>query len=158
MFWIGKWFKSLSQSCSLRPALNFSCYIQSCQVHIHAIFTCVHALMHWHDSQTILQYHELVQKALHLQSLLFLFSAWCGDWRQFCTKTCISLHIFSKVSWISLHWYWKILSICISSWCSCWRLKSSGMWHSVAVHKVCYIWVKPCKKFDGKTVVQNFSN
>jgi len=39
-FWVGKWSKCLLQSCSLRPTLNFFHYIQSCQVHIHALFTC----------------------------------------------------------------------------------------------------------------------
>ena len=94
---IGKWFKCLFQSCSFRPALNFSCYIQSCRVHIRAIFTSVHALMHWHDSQTTTAVPCTSPKSYAPTVTVVTVQ----HWKQFCTKTCISLHICCTVSWIT---------------------------------------------------------
>jgi len=96
MFRIGKWSNCLFQSCSLRPTLNFSSYIQSCWVHILAIFTSVHARMHWHDSKryTAISYSSPKSYALAVT----VVAVQC--WKHFCTKTCISLHICCTVSWI----------------------------------------------------------
>lgn len=100
-FWIGKWSKCLSQSCSLRPALNFSFHIQSCRC-IAMLFS--HVFMYLCTDMTcreILQYHAVVQKDTHLQSLLLLFSVWCGDWRQFLHKNLHILAYLCAVSWIT---------------------------------------------------------
>lgn len=122
-FWIGKWSKCLFQSCSLRRTLNFSHYIQSCRVHIHAIFTCVHALMHGHDSQryTAISCSSPKSCALTVTVVAVQHMMWGLE-----TVLHKNLHILAYLLCnqlnylsVSLHWYWKILSICISSWCSC---------------------------------------
>jgi hypothetical protein len=130
--------------------LNFSCYIHSFRVHIHAVFTCVHALMHWHDSQryTTISYSSPKSCALTVTVVTVQRMMWGLE-----TVLHKNLHILAYLLYcqlnylsVSLHWYWKILSICISSRCSCWRLKCSGMWHSVAGQAVCYI-LKDCSIF-----------
>jgi hypothetical protein len=65
--------------------LNFSSYIQSCQVHIHAVFTFAHACMHWHNSQrsTALSCNSPKSYALTVTVVAV------QRWKQFCTKTCI---------------------------------------------------------------------
>jgi hypothetical protein len=125
-------YPGLFQSCSLRPALNFSCYIQSCWVHIHAIFTCVRALIHWHYSQCITAIPCSSPKSCALAVTVVAVQHMIWGLEAVLHK---NLHILAYLLYshlnyllVSLDLCWQILSIWISSWCSCWSLKSSGMW------------------------------
>jgi hypothetical protein len=110
--------------------LNFSCCIHSCRVHIHAIFTCVHALMHWHDSQryTTISCSSSKSCALTVTVVAVQHMMWGLETVLHKNLRILAYLLYHQLNYlsVSLHWYWKILNICVSSWCSCWRLSLLG--------------------------------
>lgn len=86
-------------------------------------FSHVHALIHWHDSQryTAVSCSSPKSYALTVTVVAAQRMMWGLETVLHKNLHILAYLLYSQLNYlsVSLHWYWKILSISISSWCSC---------------------------------------